>query len=135
MRRTVGFLVLLASPWSPPSARAQFVHLGPTDRIAVRIDAEKPFHLEDYGGATSLLQVDVTVPMREGMTAFAGLGISHASSEGRPSSTVLSNVVAGLLFGRDGSYLSFRATLPICTCACRWTRTPRTRSTPSSGSA
>ena len=110
-------IVLLASTLPTPAA-AQFRGLAPTGETSVRFEVSKPFFGReafigsDFGLLTSGVRADVVVPAGAA-NLWLGLGLVHATADRRPSSTTLSNLAAGVVFGdADGSFGSLSVILP-----------------------
>jgi hypothetical protein len=61
------------------------------------------FFGDGFGFTTSILDATVVVPFSPGPALFVRMGLAHATIEGAPSSSTLSNPRLGVLFGEEGA--------------------------------
>jgi hypothetical protein len=106
---------LAAGLATPSPAACQFRDARPVDRTTVQVGLEKPlFKDTELGFATFVVGARVLQPIRDNVTAFAGLDLAHATLDGYPSSTTVSNPRLGFVFGStEGGYAEASVSVPL----------------------
>lgn len=109
-------VIAAALPASPLAG--QIFQPGPADETTVQIQLEKPFlaNADDVKFFTSVLDVDLSVPVGDGLTLVLGAPLAVGGADPVGNGAFLGNLRGTLVFGEPGDQSGFLGlTLPTAT--------------------